>query len=72
MTKKELDGLKRVRRLLEMDANAFRFSTNEIVTLADGTKVDSSDFVREATSKWRQTWILPVLDRIIAKHDGPA
>jgi len=40
----------------------------EFITLADGRKMTPTDFVRERTRLWRQTWVIAPLDRLIAKE----
>ena len=65
MTKRELSALKEVRDMLTMSKE--RFSEGDRTVVGKHGAPDTT--VVEATRIWRETWILPPLDRIIRKYD---
>ena len=58
MTKAELSALRKLRRTLTMANASFAFAD---------PKEDAR--IKEATRLWRESWIYPVLDDMIAKHE---
>lgn len=68
MTKADLQTLKDIRKVLEMNsANFDRIGpASETVTLQRG---QVTAFIRERTRLWRDTWLLSPLDTLIAKYD---
>lgn len=80
MNKSELLAIKELRRKLTMDAAAFSTAGAVVIdgqsvltyfgdNYVDGQRVPTTDFVRDITKRWRETWILPVLDRLIEKYE---
>lgn len=77
LSKKDLNDLRGLRELLQMgERNGFSivaFDTpngwqdDPIGNLPTSEK-DVTPFIRERTRLWRETWILPVLDRLIRNH----
>lgn len=71
MTKAELASLKEVRRKLAMaDDDVFAVGfPNDRVRTPEGRRMQPTAYIREETQLWRESWILPVLDRLIAKYE---
>ena len=70
MTKAELAALKGVRRKLAMDNGEFSTGMpGDRVTAPDGRRMQPTDFIIGETKLWRESWVLPQLDRIIAKYE---
>lgn len=69
MTKRELAELQDLRDLLTME----RFGASGRVVHSDGfgrtSECSATTFIREETRAWRESWVFPVLDRIIAKYE---
>lgn len=76
MTKTELKKLKRLRKLLEMAPGDFSPSEGNVKVLSGWRtrdfpgEVSIRDLVVFETEHWRRSWILPVLDEIIAKYEA--
>jgi hypothetical protein len=66
MTKRELAALKEVRNLLTMNTAGFRDRT---VTPDTRFGERESTTVKEVTEGWRECWIYPTIDALIAKYD---
>lgn len=59
--------LRRLIRLLEMGPGEFNTGGNEHpVTLKPG---EMADFIRERTKGWRETWVLPLLRRLLEREE---
>jgi len=68
MTKTELHVLKAVRDAATLERASFsRFSTDEPLPTSEA---EVTDFIRKRTQLYRETWIIPKLDALIAKYEG--
>lgn len=67
LTKKELQKLRELRAHLTMER--FGAGLNQRLVL-DGQPVDPTAYITSQTRIWRESWILPVLDEIIARHSA--
>lgn len=68
MNKTELAKLKEVRQLLEMETCSFHAPDERGFNPAQNDAFTAQ--VREQTRIWRESWILPVLDELIAKYEA--
>lgn len=65
MTKRDLAKLKAIRKHLTMESYA-HLDVDHRITDRAGAKIDATAYIVESTRRWRETWILPVLDDLIA------
>lgn len=65
MTKTELRELKELREHLTLH----KFGGRDAIVSKTFIGGDDGKTVEEFTRIWRETWLLPPLDRIIRKHD---
>lgn len=65
-----LATLRSVRHHATMGLCDFNGVSGELITLQDGRQMTPTEFIRDRTRLWRQTWILPGLDRLIAKEEA--
>lgn len=72
MSKSQLKCLIKIRKMLGDSNGKMSFDTGRKITLNNGAVVNVGEFVSEETRLWRQTWILPVLDAIIATAEKRA
>lgn len=68
MTKGDLARLKELRKVLTMDGSSFKDMSHFKVLRTWGPEKEPVS-VQEATRVWRDSWVLPVLDEIIAKYE---
>lgn len=71
LSKSDLQKLKKLRELMTLE----RFGTSGNVAKLDGNgkaykTISTTELVREETKLFRDTYVLPVLDELIAKHGG--
>lgn len=62
MTKSELYALRRLRKAITFENASFGFQHDKV----DGVQV--TEFIKERTRLYQETWVLPILDDMIAKH----
>lgn len=75
VTKSDLEELKKLRRTLTMETAVFEAGYGERVKILSGyggstPKMTTTEFIVDRTRRWRETWVLPVLDGLIEKYDG--
>ena len=71
LSKTYLLALKEVRQSLTMEDCAFdTLSTGPHDAPLPKSETEVTDFIRERTRIWRQSWIFPILDQIIAEGEG--
>ena len=66
LTKNQRNALRELRRLLEMSPDAFGVGFITETTIRTAAEADA--FIRQQTEIWRNTWILPVLDKLTQEN----
>lgn len=78
MTQRELNTIKKVRAFLFAKPHddkpsgdmTFCPSMHGQKLVLDGTEVDPAKYINDTTRVWRESWIKPLLDALIAKGEG--
>lgn len=77
MNKAEVVELKKVAKMLRMGEESYSDTGRSVMTLYSceflpckhAQVMPVTQFVKGATRVWRETWILPVLDKLVTKYE---
>ena len=73
MARNDVEKLRELRRLAAFEKCSFGMPSETVIashdTYGDPEKINKDAFIKEATRLYRESWLLPIIDELLAKYD---